>query len=140
MSEHDRHRLSPGSITQEHLATTTLQLHIRFPTGGDLSQAQAEHRLLDVLRRGTQLQWQAVSTAPPGPQEIWAEPNMATGHWSGNIIIQFESAAPLQHMIKILDGIALRDGLGTHRLLVSIPRSKMPGNAQGGGRGPPRSR
>jgi hypothetical protein len=139
MSDRDRHRLAPASITQEHLATTALQLHVRFPTGGDLSQAQAEHRLLDALRRGTQSPWQAVTTAPPGPQEIWAEPNLATGHWSGNIILQFAAVAPLQHMIKILDGIALRDGLGTHRLLVSIPRS-MPGNAPGGGRGPPRPR
>jgi hypothetical protein len=81
-----------------------------------------------------------VTTAPPRPQEIWAEPNLATGRWSGDIVVQFEAAEPLQHMIRILDSIALQDSLGTHRLLVSVPMTKTSGNVKGGGRGPPRLR
>jgi hypothetical protein len=53
-------------------------------------------------------------------------------------VLQFADAEPLLHMIKLLDSIAIRDSLGTHRLLVSIPRAAPSGNARGCGQGRPR--
>jgi hypothetical protein len=54
------------------------------------------------------------------------------------MILQFDDATALQHMIKIFDSVAIRDVLGTHCLLVSIPRAPTAGNGRGGGCGQPR--
>jgi hypothetical protein len=138
LGEQEKHRFAPSSIPAEHLTTTSLQLHVRFPTGGDIDQAQASRRLLEVLHKGTKQQWQIGNQAPPRKHEVWAEPNMATGFWSGNMVLQFDDATTMHHMIKIFDTIAIRDALGTHRLLVSVPRAAPQGNGKGGGRGRPR--
>jgi hypothetical protein len=138
MGEQERHRFAPSSIPSDHLATTNLQLQVRFPTGRDIDQPQATRRLLEVLHKSTKQQWQVGQQTPPRKHEVWAEPNMDTGLWSGNMVLQFDDATTLHHMIKIFDSIAIRDALGTHRLLVSIPRATPSGNGKGGGPGRPR--